>query len=280
VVRFLSDNEIDRREHRRLLRYTIASFDGGFVTCGSISEGVNVSIDEGASCTDQAVTDIAFAALPDGYTCVVLQRDVAAPDRYGIIAEVKGLHLNVPNDLFNGYRRTVASTEGTHELVSPVTEDETIAVFGSWLNVDDLLGVVSLYGMDGFTIDRASESRGGRYRSLIVDEVYSGIRRGPARVSPGEVLVDLGCAIVSDVDAKATAAIVGESLSFEDRNVRGVRVRGQNGVDYTVVANFGEANVTASIDGRDTVVPAGSAIVVAADFAYTSQAPTRSETET
>jgi len=280
VVRFLSDNEIDRREHRRLLRYTIASFDGGFVTCGSVSEGVNVSIDEGASCTDQAVTDIAFAALPDGNTCVVLQRVVTAPDRHGIITEVKGLHLNIPNDLFNGYRRTVASIGGTRELVAPVTEDEAIRVSGSWLNIDDVLGVVSLYGMDGFTIDRASEPRGGRYRSLIVDEVCSEIRRGPARVSPGEVLVDLGCAVVSDVDAKATAAVVGESIRFDDRNVRGVRVRGQDGVDYTVVANFGDAEAKVSIDGRDTLIPAGSAIVASADSAYTSQPPTRSESDT
>jgi len=94
------------------------------------------------------------------------------------------------------------------------------------------------------------------------------------------VLVDLGCAVISDVDAKVTAAVVGESLSFEDRDVRGVRVRGQDGVDYTVVANFGDTNLMASIDSRDTVVPAGSAIVAAADFAYTSQVPTRSESDT
>lgn len=74
------------------------------------------------------------------------------------------------------------------------------------------------------------------------------------------MLVDLGCAVISDVDAKVMAAVVGESLSFEDRDVRGVSVRGQDGVDYTVVANFGDAEATVSIDRRDTVISTGPAV--------------------
>jgi hypothetical protein len=52
VVRCLGDDGSGR--HRRLLAQDIQSFDGGFVTCGSIMEGVDVAIDEGASCTNQA----------------------------------------------------------------------------------------------------------------------------------------------------------------------------------------------------------------------------------
>ncbi|MEZ4557579.1 MAG: hypothetical protein R2854_14215 [Caldilineaceae bacterium] len=126
VVRFLGDDGRQPGAHRRLLRYTLHKFDGGFATCGAVMEGVDVPVDEGARCTDQATTHIAFVALPDARTCVGMQYVVAAPDRVGMLAELKGLHLNVPNDLFNGHRRTIRSTGGGHVLDAPAPQDETI----------------------------------------------------------------------------------------------------------------------------------------------------------
>ena len=132
VVQFLGDDGKDTGQHRRLLRQHITSFDGGFVTCGSVMEGVDLRIDEGAHCTDQAVTHIAFAALPDARTCLGLHYVVTAADRVGFTTMVKSLHLNVPNDLFNGFERRIHTADGTFTLASPphATKSSTWAAAG------------------------------------------------------------------------------------------------------------------------------------------------------
>jgi len=228
-------------------------------------EGVDVPVDEGGACTNQAVSHLAFAALPDGHTCVVIQYVVATPDRLGYLTELKGLHLNVPNDLFNEYRRTVASETGTWELPAPATRDEVVPVVGQWLNVDGVLGVVRVYGGDGLWLSRSEATRGGRYRSLRVEEVCSSVRTGVWRTAPGEVLIDTACAILSNVDAAGTAAFEGEVLEFGEPLVRGVHVTGRDGTRYTVVANFGDADAGVEVFGKAVEVGAGNAVLQAAD---------------
>ncbi len=263
VVRFLGDDDVEGGRHRRLLRNSITTTPGGFVTCGSIMEGVDVPVDEGGACTNQAVSHLAFAALPDGHTCVVIQYVVATPDRLGYLTELKGLHLNVPNDLFNEYRRTITSETGTLELSAPATRDEVVPVVGQWLNVDGVLGVVRVYGGDGLWLSRSEAPRGGRYRSLRVEEICTSVRTGVWRPAPGGVLVDTACAILSNVDAAGTPAFEYEALAFGEPLVRGVRVKGLDGQGYVVVANFGDSDVTVEVSGTRMGVGAGSATMQA-----------------
>ncbi len=171
VVRFLGDDDGEGGRHRRLLRNSITTVPGGFVTCGSVMEGVEVSVDEGGRCTDQAVSHLAFAALPDGHTSVVIQHVVAAPDRLGYLTELKGLHLNVPNDLFNGNRRTLHTAAGRRQVRAPARRDALLPLGSRWANVDNRLGVALLYGGDGLALDRSARRRGGKYESLGVDEI-------------------------------------------------------------------------------------------------------------
>ena len=152
VVQFLGDDGKHTGRHRRLLHQHATAFDGGFVTCGAVMEGVDIHIDEGAHCTDQAVTHIAFAALPDARTCLSLHHVVTATDRVGYTATVKGLHLNVPNDLFNGFTRQIHTAAGTRTLSSPPERDESIRLDGRWANIDGKVGVVALYGGDNLVI--------------------------------------------------------------------------------------------------------------------------------
>ena len=107
VVRFLGDDGSRPGAFRRLERTHVESFEGGLLAWGSVTEGVDVRIDEGARCTDQALTYLAFATLPDGQTCLGLQYVVAAPDRVGYTTTLKSVHLNLPNDLFNGFQREI-----------------------------------------------------------------------------------------------------------------------------------------------------------------------------
>lgn len=265
VVRFLGDDESGRSPHRRLIQQRLQPIVGGFVTCGSIMEGVDVAIDEGASCTDQAVTRLAFAALPDGHTCVALQYVVCATDRIGVLVELKGLHLNIPNDIFNESRRVIRSASGKQDLMAPAKQNEIVRVAGKWINIDESLGVVMLYGSDTLCIDRAAERRGGKYKSLHVEEVCSGVYRGLMRTRPGEVLVDIGCAVLSNVDAAGTSAFAVRRLNLAAPFLRGVCVNGFDGKTYAVIANFGADDAETEVFGTLMGVPAGTAIMETAE---------------
>ena len=220
-----------------------------------------MAIDEGASCTDQAVTHVAFAALPDGRTCVCLQYAAAAADRVGFLAELKDLHLAVPNDLFNASRRTVRSASGQTVLTSPPERSEALAFEGGWLNIDDCLGVVVLHGGERLLIDRSASRRGGRHQSVFVEEVCLHIRNAVARGRAGEVLADIGFAVLSGATAESTARVRGGAIPFSQTGLRGVWVDGSDGRRYALVANFGAAVQTVDLFGEPMELAGGTAAV-------------------
>ena len=231
-------------------------------------EGVDVRVDEGAQCTDQATTHVAFAALPDGHTCVGLQLVTASADRLGYLTELKGLHLNVVNDCLNGDARLVRSNSGAWQLVSPPRQDEVLATGSRWLTVDGVLGVRILYGSEELYVDRSVRRRGGRYGSLYVEEVCSSVETSLRASRPGETLIDVGFAVLSGEPRAANGAMEGGSLHLESASARGVWVRGQDGRRYAVVANFGEVDANVSWfgigeAGADVSIPAGTARVIA-----------------
>jgi len=284
VVRFLGDEGGDDGAHRRLLRQTVQTFPGGFATCGAVMEGVDVHIDEGGHCTDQAVTHLAFAALPDDRTCVGLQLVVAAPDRLGYVVEVRGLHLNVANDVLNNRQRIIRDASGEHVLVAPPAHDEVVLIDGMWLSVDEILGLQVLYGAERLLIGRSHERQGGRYHSQYVEEIWAlpprpagpggvfggrgryygffGGWRRPRPVQPGEVLVDLGYAVLAGASGEVTAATAGGPLSLGTEEapalVRGVWVAGADGQRYAVVANFGDVPTTVPVAGESLEVAPGT----------------------
>lgn len=261
VVRFLGDDPRQPGKYRRLVAAQVAEFPGGFVTSGSVREGVDVGIDEAAGCTDQALTRLAFAALPDDRSCLVLQQVVAAPDRFPCLIELKSLHLVLPNDLFNGNCRRFAFAGGNLELCSPPARPEVREAPGPWLNVDGRLGVVSLAGGQRFLIDRSPERRAGRYRSLFTEEICLHALNGVRRCQPGEMLVDVGFAVLAGADAEATAKVGGGALSFAAPGLRGVWITGADGRRYALVANFGTEPATAEVFGQSLTLAPGSAAV-------------------
>lgn len=260
AVRCLGDDGTLRQRHRRLVGYTIGQFEGGFVTCGSLREGVDVVIEEGASCTDQVTTSIAFAALPDGCTCVCLQYVEVAADRVVYLAELEDLRLVIPNDLFNGCQRTLFHADGRTVLCSPPERNTRMEIANRWLNVDDRLGVVVLYGSDRLLIDRCATRRAGRFRSLYTEEVCLHARQGVWKCEPGEVLADVGFAVLSGATAAETSARSG-GLFFSGEAFRGVWVEGKDGRRYAVVANFSSDTQVVSV-GTSQIEVGGRAAAV------------------
>lgn len=242
----------------------VRAFEGGFVTCGAVMEGVNVTVAEGSVCTDQVVTHLAFAALPDERTCLCLQFVVAADDRVVYLSELRDLHLSIPNDLLNGYRRTLRSAAGETVLCSPPPCDEVMECEGPWLNVDDCLGVVVLNGGDRLRVDRSAKRRAGRYESLFTEEICVHVQREVVRCGAGEVLSDIGFAVLSGTTAEDTARVQGGALSSRQERLRGLWVDGANGVRYALVANFSDRVLRTDVLGQSVELAALRATVLTA----------------
>lgn len=269
VVRFVGQPEFPDwgKRHRKVLSHHVDLVDGGFVTCGTVSEGCDVAMAEGWHGGDLAKHQIAFAALPDGHTVVGLQLCRAAASVRTYTTEIKGLHLGVPNDLYNGFARELTTAEKTHRLAGSPEADALLRLDSRWAHVDDALGVIGIYGADELVLHRSATRRGGKLHSLFVEELCWRCELGVRAQPPGATLLDVGWAVVSGVGADETRHIAEHaetrSLLFTQPDVRGVSIIGVNGHRHAVVANFGEAEARVKLpSGRTVTLGAGRATIV------------------
>ncbi|NLD73308.1 MAG: hypothetical protein GX649_11395 [Chloroflexi bacterium] len=276
VVRFQGDLGVisgGRTAHRRLDRQEIRTYDGGFLTYGAVTEGLALAFDEGWKGEQPALHQIVFCALPDGHTVVGLEHCQVGPHR-AYLVECKGLHLHLPNDLYNGFRRTLATAQGEVVLESPAPEDGVLPLGGRWANVEGKVGVVGLYGAEELAVSRARGRRGGKYDSLYVEEICwpAAVTRGAHSVDAGATVLDVGWAVLSSADAGETARCAGdaEALALEGELLRGVRVVGQDGKHYAVLANFAQEPRVAPV--RQALGDAAPGRDLASGVEYTSEA--------
>jgi hypothetical protein len=265
LARFLGDDGViegGQTQHRELLAHHIDPFDGGFATSGTIAEGVNTRLAEGWQGDRSATHWIAFVALPDGHTAVVMQRCQTDAHR-AYLAEVKGMHLNLPNDLFNGFERRLATAKGEVVLRCPPQRDQVVALNSRWAHVEAGLGIVGLYGEEQLVIHQSRQRRGGRYASLYVDEICFGCVLGTQAVQPNTVILNVGWAVLSGASVDQTRLLADSSgaIDLGDGALGAVRVRGLDSVTYVVLANLSdrERNCAArslfsrTADARDLV---------------------------
>ncbi len=254
VARFQGEGEIEggQTRHRRLLRHEVQCFEGGFATWGAIAEGVDLQIAEGWHGDTSATHQIAFVALPDAHTAVGLQFCRTARHRT-YACQIKGLHLNLPNDLFNGFRRELQTEGGTVMLQAPAKEAQRLDLASSWACVvenpdagrEGRLGVVRLYGEKSLTVHRVPGRRGGKFGPLYTEQICLGCSTGVRALDPETVILDCGWAVLSSAGAEQTRTCARDArqLAIAGALVRGVRVRGANGW-YAVVANWGSDSVS------------------------------------
>ena len=273
-------------------RHQETPFAGGFVTCGRLRWKSEKLYAEGEPDVETAVEDLAVAALPDGVTLVGLQR---CRTLYRVfLNEVKGLLLQVPNDVFNGGQRAYSWGAGGTTLRGRDGHASTWAPAGGWLCVDDRLGVVALYG-GALTLLHPAEPRitikaypwqahtriaGG---FLFVDQVCMVCVDALQSYDAGTTLFDVGFALLAGAAADETArsaAAQGQSqIDTGLDEVRAVRVLGADGVVYVLVANFADQPVRlhlptvagARVLGSDGPLPvtAGAGVVELAAGAAT-----------
>jgi hypothetical protein len=245
LARFQGEGEIEggQTRHRRLLRHEIQCFEGGFTTWGAIAEGVDLQIAEGWHGDLSATHQVAFVALPDARTVVGLQFCKTACHRT-YAGEVKGLHLSLPNDLFNGFRRELQTEGRTVILQAPAGQAYILDLASPWVCIEGRVGVVRLYGEESLTVDRVPDRRGGRYGSLYTEQICLGCSAGVRALDPETAIIDCGWAVLSGADLEQTRSCACDSMQLDIAGAlaRGVRVRGADRW-YAIVANWGSDSV-------------------------------------
>ncbi len=253
VIRFVGDDGTvtgGQTRQRQLVCHTITNFEGGFATCGAVLEGMRLCIPEGWKGTESALHQIAFVALPDAHTVIGMELCRTA-NRRTYVAEVKGLHLNVPNDVYNGRSRAI-STEGEKStLVAPPKRDEVLNLHSRWVNIDGCLGVVGLFGAEQIQVSRSINRRGGRYGSLFVEEICWPCLIGTRAVDPETLILDSGWAVLSGASPRCTRSWASANpspiIDVAPPALRAVHIKGLDGNRYLIAANFGSVPAELSL---------------------------------
>ena len=131
-------------------------------------------------------------ALPDGRTLRISDR-IACIKETTLPAGFRALNLQIPNDVYNGGRRSYAGENGFALETSPYPGGRQIVETGATsLAIDDAIRVRSLSGK-ALRILRPAQQGALVYNGLTsqyVECVCTGLSSDPVHLLPGDVLVD------------------------------------------------------------------------------------------
>lgn len=242
--------EVAQAQGRRLVQEShTTAFDGGFATVGRVLDGAGRRLNEGFYCEEGCVPHgLAFVALPDGQTAVQLERAAIEAEERIYLKGVCGCKLEVPNDLFNGRERTYHGASGVSVLPLHQGQERAVPLATRWVNVDDRLGLLGLYGAEEWTVWQRGRLIGGSphsHPSITTDALCFGFRREDWSEEGPVILQDSAVALVSSQAHGETASWASSEdnrrLAASCADVRVVQVSGQDGRCYAVAVNFGPA---------------------------------------
>lgn len=276
---------LGKKNEAAVLEHKEALFDGGFLTFGKVMLVSKGLMHEQQSGEELALEHIVFAALPDGVSTAVMQYAVSPHRSY--LTTVKGLHLQLPNDLFNGSRRTYYGAKGPLDVSGIGSVEEVLRLASSWVNVDDRLGIQLVYGQGELELHRPGRRQIGihnlydpdQYGMLYADELCCPCSLGLRSVDTGEVLLDLG-AVVRAGERHGDTSFAANSGSFRlvevmgEGVLRGMKLKGTDDADYLLLANFSGADqsvfvslpgfeLAIDLESGETLAPNGLAAVIA-----------------
>lgn len=230
-------------------------FEGGFATCGEFEWWSKEHVAEGSADEITAVQQQMFAALPDDNTIVVMQKAQTIKRTY--LRTVKGLFLNIPNDVFNDKSRSYEWEGDSISLDSMPEKAEKLSTCNE-LTIDNILTVAIVYGSDKITINRPGSRQVEIYNpyapphgrsggNLYCDEICSPCITDRNAYEKDTVLFDQ-CFTIS-IGKNALTTI--ELDSHE--NMRAISVIGEDGKQYIVCANFSHNELEYEVKEEDTV---------------------------
>ena len=248
-----------RNNFQELISHKEHLFRNGFLTYGKTLFNSAGMAGEGQKDEKTAIQNLVFAALPDGKTAVLLQHAVVPSQRI-YLKECKGLMLQIPNDLFNGYKRSYFTEKGKLSVTGCSGKDRVISTGSKWLNAEGCISVVAAYGIDELKIFsngkrtigiKDKKEAGGM---LCVDEIVNNCLKDVKSFDANSILYDLGVVLISGLDHKNTGAYVSagavHNLETGDPYVKAVVVKGLDKNSYLITSNFG-----AQVKGLEIYIP-------------------------
>ncbi len=222
------------------ISHTGRLIEGGFITGGKyVYLGVGF-LEENVKSDYFAQNKIVFCALPDNCTVVTLQ--LCQPLHRAWLTKVKPFNLQMPNDLFNNEVRDYKFHNGS-------------------LTIDGKLTVTPIYGGElklhknterTISLNDVYDARG----MLRVDDILVGGTDKSAWYDKDKAIFDFAVAV--RVDDKAA-----ECKSFVEGDIRAISVRGDDGKNYIVAANFGEKKATFTAFGETLTLDAEGYEIIA-----------------
>jgi len=250
---------IGARNVNEIRGWRMDAFTGGFATIGAMETVSSGFVAEGQAAETIADHRIAFVALPDDRTAAVMQLATAVPRAY--VAELRGLHLQVPNDAYNGYERRYAAQRGVWTEDGRDPEERHEPLEGGWLNVDGKLGVVRAYGPQlGLYFPGGRNVHLKQYPwtdkstdigLLRTEQVVQEFVRGRRVYDSGERMLDNGFCVLSGTGAEETRQAAARTgavpIETQGEAVRALRASGADGTDYLLIVNFGDEAAEAEL---------------------------------
>lgn len=211
-----------------------------FVHCGSVEWAESQPYGEGEGRYPVAESRFAVAALPDGRSMLVLE--LVRVLKESTFDHIIPVNLQIPNDLYNRNRRRYRAGERELETSALPNAAETIDTGSRKLTVEGRLTVAAPGGVESLRIFRPAEREAAllhapALKSLYIETVGGEFGVPSGRYPAGTVLADTAVALA--VDAPEAFAADGESLS-DAGDLRGIRLRGVDGVQYRLLTNFGK----------------------------------------
>ena len=218
------------------------TFPGGFVSFGRYIAHTDGLLEEQISKEDIVNCFVAFAALPDDATTVTLQ--VAKALCYCQCISVDPLHLYLPNDVFNGFRRKYTFSDDRRTL----TIDDRLTVqsigTGTLALRQPPYRQIGLANVHGFKF-APYQKRG----MLHCDEISIAPQETPRFYQKDETVYDIAASIT--VGTPNQNHCLAQTLSLpEYPDLRAVIVRGQDETDYLLAFQFGGTPISTEITLR------------------------------
>lgn len=247
-------------QREEVLSHEEALFPGGFLTWGKTRCVSTNFIAEGQANDYQAVKTIAFAALPDDATILCVQS--AAAENRTVIRSVKGLLLNIPNDIFNGHVRRYQHENGEALLHGSDRGCAGKLSAGRWLCADKTLGAavpagesLQLLRPGRRQIPLINQGRDTRddNGTLYCDELLSFHQEGNRWYDRGEPIYTTAFACAVGTADEIRTLCEGLETPVLPEGIRGIAARGRDGRKYLLICNLSGGDRSCEMNGWRTV---------------------------
>jgi hypothetical protein len=202
-----------RRNYQNIAEHKEHTFPGGFLTYGK-TDVISDEFMEGQGRIRTAINKLVFAVLPDDKTVIGMQYATSCIHNY--YESIKGLNLTVPNDLYNDNIRDYYYDGGCQSLRGPSGEERILRCYTNWMNIDNCMGIIKVYGDDEITVYSPGRRQIGTHDTvrgyglgfMHADHICFPFIKDSGAILPGTVLYDIGYVIRAGETAGETGEFV------------------------------------------------------------------------